>query len=576
MSQIHEFGGSLPAIPDDVTVAQFMFDCHHPLRQELDKPGAWLIEDATGRELVREEIRARTDALANSLSARWQIRDDDVVCIFSPNHVDYPSAIWAIHRLGAIVTTANPSYTVDELVYQLKITRATLLIVHPWVYPIARAAALDVGITLDRIILIESGTHDAEAKHPNVQELIEEGAGRPKSFVECKLKPGEAKTKLAFLSMSSGTTGLPKANETAVMATHYALVANVIQTAAFFSSDARPLTQQPVRPGFVTLAVLPFFHAYGLVYIMHSLIFYGLTLVVVPKFDFTGMLRSIEQYRINYICAVPPMVALLCKHPDVEKYDLSSVNTVASGAAPLTAELTNRLTARLPHVLVGQGYGITEAFVLVSMSRTDDSETPGASGMLAPGIVARVLKEDGSLAQRGEPGQLIISSPALALGYLGNAQADGWLYTGDEVIINEKAEVIIIDRIKELLKVKGFQVAPAELEGFLLDHPDVADACVVSIQDEYNGDLPLAYVVPSASAQARIEKDSAEAGRIKMTLIKYVAEGKAHYKQLTAGVELVDVIPKNPSGKLLRRVLRDRAREAAKQGKLSLIPKPRL
>lgn len=238
-----------------------------------------------------------------------------------------------------------------------------------------------------------------------------------------------------------------------------------------------------------------------------------------------------------------------------------------SGAAPLSAELTAQVNQILPQCHALQGYGLTETFTTVALAPNDVlPPTPGCAGVLIPGLTARVVKPDGTLAKYGEPGELVVTGPAMALGYYKNPQAtketfiDGWVRTGDEVVVNEKNEVFILDRIKEILKVKGFQVAPAELEGHLLDHPDVADCCVVGIPDDFSGELPLAFVALSDAALQRVKTEPAEAERIKAALIKHVADAKVEYKRLAGGVEFIDVIPKNPSGKLLRRVLRDKAR----------------
>jgi len=333
------------------------------------------------------------------------------------------------------------------------------------------------------------------------------------------------------------------------------------------------------------MALLPFYHIYGLVVVMHFAIFYGMSLVVIPKFNFVDMLKSIERHRINYIPIVPPIVVLLCKHPAVQDYDLSSLRAMKSGAAPLSAEIIRRLSEVLPNMSIGQSYGMTETCTTVTFPQLEQKiGTPGSAGRLLPGIVARVIDPNGKLLGYNQPGQLVVRSPANALRYLNNEQAtketfvDGWIYTGDEVIINEDAELFVVDRIKELLKVRGFQVAPAELEGHLLDHPDVTDVCVVGLQDDYSGELPLAFVVPSPAALERMTKDPAEAAKVKAAIVKHVADAKANYKHLAGGVEFIDAIPKNPSGKLLRRFLRDRAKEMRANGRLSTteIPKAKL
>ncbi|OSC99662.1 amp dependent CoA ligase [Trametes coccinea BRFM310] len=577
MTELHGDGGPLPHIPDDLTIPQFLLDSHHPSRPVLKKPQPWLIEELTGREIGSDELRARTFGLANAFKMRWNIGEDDVVCIFGPNHIDYPVAIWASLRLGAIVSGANPAYTADELLYQLTTTKARLLIAHPVSISVALEAARLAGLPAECVILFDAVPG---APHANVQDLIAQGLEHTQQFAERRLKPGEGKRKLAFLSFSSGTTGRPKA----VMIPHHSVIANVIQMAHWTQAkdESRPLELQRYKAGGRGLAVLPFYHIYGLLIILHFHLFIGHTLVVVEKFNFERFLDNIQRYRITNLCVVPPMAVLLCKHPAVKKYDLSSVRMLMSAAAPLSAELTNQLSELLPNAWIGQAYGMTETCTVVTFPQTDRRlGSLGSGGVLLPGCTARVVKPDGSLAGLGETGELIVSSPSIALGYFNNPQAtaetfkEGWVVTGDEVYFNERKEIFVVDRIKELIKVRGFQVPPAELEGHLLDHPDVGDVCVVGVPDEYSGELPLAFVVPSAEAQARMKADPSTAAAVRDAIMKHVADHKTRYKHL-AGVEFIDAIPKNPSGKLLRRVLRDRAKTLRKNGELVLKTRAKL
>ncbi|CDO75538.1 hypothetical protein BN946_scf184776.g4 [Trametes cinnabarina] len=590
MAELRGDGGPLPAIPDHLTIPQFLFDSHHPSRPVLKSPQPWLIEELTGRELGSDELRARTFGLANSLKIRWNIGEDDVgpsispylVCIFGPNHIDYPVAIWASLRLGAIVSGANPAYTADELLYQLTTTKARLLIAHPVSLPVALEAARLAGLSQENVVIFDAMPG---IPHANIQDLIALGLEHTQQFVERRLKPGEGKRKLAFLSFSSGTTGRPKA----VMIPHHSVIANAVQMAHWTQAkdESKPREFQRYKAGGRGLAVLPFYHIYGLLIILHFHLFIGHTLVVAEKFSFERFLDDIQRYGITNLCVVPPMAVLLCKHPAVKNYDLSSVRMLMSAAAPLSAELTNRLSELFPNAWIGQAYDRR----LGSL---------GSGGVLLPGCTARVVKPDGSLAKLGETGELIVSSPSIALGYLNNREAtaetfkDGWVVTGDEVYFNERKEIFVVDRIKELIKVRGFQVPPAELEGHLLDHPDVGDVCVVGMPDEYSGELPLAFVVPSSDAQARMKADPAAAATIRAAIMKvrtvistsvrcmaergreqHVADHKTRYKHL-AGVEFVEAIPKNPSGKLLRRVLRNRAKALHKRGELVLKTRAKL
>ncbi|KAI8989129.1 hypothetical protein BD414DRAFT_326725 [Trametes punicea] len=343
MAEIHGDGGPLPPIPDDLTVAQFILDTQHPLRPVPNRLRPWLIEEMTGREIGPEEVRARIFGLANALKIRWNIGEDDVVCLFSPNHVDYAVVIWAAHKFGAIATTANPAYTLEEITYQLELTKARVIFVHPSNLSVALDAARAVGIPADRVVLFEpvSGS-----QNPSVQELVVQGLREVQQFSERRLKPGEGKTKLALLCFSSGTTGKPKA----AMITHYAVIANLIQAGQYMrlTDERMPANKLIYRPGSVGLGVLPFFHVYGLLVILFGGIFFGATVLVSQKFQLERMLESIQRYRVTHLYLVPPMAVLLCKSPIVKNYDIRSVYFFIIGAAPVSAELTEQLVRVLP------------------------------------------------------------------------------------------------------------------------------------------------------------------------------------------------------------------------------------
>ncbi|KAH8825181.1 phenylacetyl-CoA ligase [Flagelloscypha sp. PMI_526] len=549
--------GALPSIPTNLTIPQFILDSHHPSRPPRPADAPWLIHDKTGDKIHLNEIRVRVSALANGLHTKLGISNNDVVVLFSPNHVDWPICLWAIHRLGAVASPANPAYTPSELLHQLTLTNAKAIIVHPNnVATVTEAAKMYGKLTPERILVLgESGT----------EKLIAHGKSIPKSYQEPVLKEGEARTKLAVLSFSSGTTGKPKA----VAIPHYAFIANVIQAAAHNAVNTKA---GKCKPGDVAIAVLPFYHIYGLVLNMHFLFFSGLTIVPIEKFNFEEMLKSITRHKITH----------LLHHPLARNHDLSSVKWIMTGAAPLTEELNAQLVERFPQASVGQGYGMTESSTVVSMfSPHRPQGIPGSSGTIVPGVQMRILKEDGTYGGYGDVGELILKSPSLALGYYGNEQAtketfvDGWLRTGDQARIDTDHEVWIVDRLKEIMKVKGFQVAPAELEGCLLDHKDVADVCVVGIPDDYSGELPLAFVLPTVNAQKLMKSSSHAAQEIANDIKKHIAVNKVAYKHLSE-VHFVDEIPKNPSGKLLRRILRDKARALVESRKRSSQPLAKL
>ncbi|KAJ1302097.1 hypothetical protein OPQ81_000928 [Rhizoctonia solani] len=286
------------------------------------------------------------------------------------------------------------------------------------------------------------------------------------------------------------------------------------------------------------------FHIYGLVYVTHFGLFAGLPLVVIPKFNFVEMLKSIVRYRITHMSLVPP----------------------SASAAPVSAELSEQFKRVLPNVHFGQAYGMTETSTIVTMVPLEHAPGPGgvagSAGRLIQNTTAKVVKPDGTLAGYDEPGELVVTGPQMTLRYENNEAAtketyvDGWVRTGDEVIINRDGDVFIVDRLKELIKVRGFQVAPAELEGHLLDHPWIDDAGVIGFPDEFSGELPLAFVVLSEKGR----KSGKNELEIKREIARFVSDNKTKYKWLEGGVVFIDGVPKNPSGKILRRLLRDRAK----------------
>ncbi|KAH9035056.1 phenylacetyl-CoA ligase [Lactarius hengduanensis] len=570
-----------PFIPDNLTLPQFFFDSDHTLKATRPQGVPFFIEDATGRGIDSREVRKRVDGLANGLSRKWDIKQDEVVCLYAPNHVDYSVVFWALHRLGAISTNSNPAYTFDELSHQLRLTKATTIVVHSQFLKTASEACKEVGLPAERIVIIDHATF--EAPHTTVEQLIQDGLSHNTNFVERKLGEGEARTKIAFLCLSSGTTGPPKA----VAIPHYSVIANTLQIRAHnYTVETKanvPTDEWRFRPGDVITGVLPFFHIFGLILNVHVMLYSGMSVVITPKFGWPTFLESVRRHKITHLLVVPPMIVLLCKHPATKDYEaeLKNIRFCFSGAAPLSPELASQLEKVLPNSSLGQGYGMTETSTAVSMTSVlEKVGKPGSAGIAVPGVRFKIVKEDGTLAKLGERGELVVNSPSNALGYWDNPKAtaetfleNGWVRTGDEVEFDAEGNIYIVDRLKELIKVRGFQVAPAELEGHLLSHPDVADVCIVPVPDDFSGELPLAYIVLHPPAAVRAASSTAESDALKAELSKYVSDVKVQYKWLKGGVEFIDAIPKNPSGKLLRRVLREKARAeraAAEKAKATL------
>jgi acyl-CoA synthetase (AMP-forming)/AMP-acid ligase II len=355
----------------------------------------------------------------------------------------------------------------------------------------------------------------------------------------------DAAEDVAVLPYSSGTTGLPKG----VMLSHRNLVANLCQVQA-----AVPVGEEDVLIG-----CLPFFHIYGMQVIMNQALRAGATIVTMPRFDLDAYLDLHERYGVTRAYVVPPIALALAKHPAVDGRDLASLRLVMSGAAPLGAELSERLAERLG-CFVMQGYGLTETSPVTHVIPQDSElDRPGSIGPPVPGTECRLVDpETGEDVAEGERGEIWTRGPQVMKGYLDDAEAteqtldaDDWLHTGDVGVVDGDGYFRIVDRLKELIKYKGYQVAPAELEALLITHPDVADVAVIGVANDEAGELPKAYVVPSADD---LDADA---------LMDWVGERVAPQKRIRV-VEAIDEIPKSPSGKILRRVLVERERAAAR------------
>ena len=318
----------------------------------------------------------------------------------------------------------------------------------------------------------------------------------------------------------------------------------------------------------VILGILPHSHIYGVLYISHLHTYRGDSIIVLPKFDMQAMLSCVPQYKINILTIVPPIIVAMSKSPDLlKKYDLSSVKIVLSGGAPLAQETINALLKQYPNWIMRQGYGSTEAAAAVTHTCPQDWWA-GSSGSVISGTEVKLYTTNGTEVEvRDQEGELWIKSPSIIPGYLDDEDAtkeiihedaDGrWLRTGDIGLFRKAPSgddhLFIVDRIKEMIKVKGNQVVPAEIEECLLKHPAVADCGVVGVPDERAGELPRAYVQRSNNAAASLPD-----ARMKAAIFDFVKDQKARYKWLEGGIVFIDVIPRSPSGKILRRILRDR------------------
>ncbi len=471
-----------------------------------------LVDGDSGETLTYGDLLRLVPAIAQSLAA-VPVRSGDVVALMSPNRPAWAAAFYGTLAAGATITALNPQLTPREVTRQLRESRAVALIADASVTEVAQAAGAGIPV-LDLTTLCETAAATGGYQH---------GPSNPESDV-------------AVLAYSGGTTGLPKG----VLLTHRNLVACLCQHEAVYHVDSRD----------VFLAALPFFHIYGLSIILGYGLRHGATIVTMARFDANRFLALIGERRVTRLHLAPPLAAVVAAADP--RFDLSSVRHAMSGAAPLDTATVVRLELRLK-CPVGQGYGMTEASPGVTWVPDIGAGTPaGSVGHLLPGTQARVV-DPATHADATESGELWIRGPQVMLGYLEAPEAtenaiveDGWLRTGDAVRIDESGVVWVVDRLKEIIKYKGYQIAPAELEALLLEHPLVADVAVIGVPDTTAGEIPKAFVV-----RRQIDLTDAE-------LIAWCAARVAPYKRPRA-VEFVDSIPRSASGKVLRRVLRERA-----------------
>jgi acyl-CoA synthetase (AMP-forming)/AMP-acid ligase II len=473
-----------------------------------DKPA--LIEGDTGAVITYADFADQVARVAAGLAAEG-IGPGDEVGLLSPNAPAWPVAFHAVVSLGAVPTPINPLLTAGEVAAQLATARAKAAIVAE---PL-RGSLADAD--LERVFALESlPTASGDAGAPSVDPA----------------------TDLAVLPFSSGTTGLSKG----VMLTHRNLVANMEQIRAVHRIGADD----------VLVGALPFFHIYGQTVVVNLGLSQGATIVTMPRFDFGAFLDILETHRVTRAHVAPPVVLGLAKAPGVEGRELA-LRVVISGAAPLDAETAERASERLG-APVRQGYGMTEASPVTHIAADDElaDQDPGTIGRLVPDTEGRLVDPETGEDTDGD-GEIWVRGPQVMRGYLGDERAtretlteDGWLRTGDVARVEAGEQWRIVDRVKELIKYKGYQVPPAELEALLVNHPDVADAAVVPMRDEEGGEAPKACVVPAGDD---LDADA---------LIAWVAERVAPYKRIRA-VEVVEEIPKSPSGKILRRLLREGA-----------------
>ncbi|KAG2753999.1 AMP binding protein [Suillus brevipes Sb2] len=503
------------------------------------------------------------------------------VLIFSPNSITWPIIMFGAVAAGFRATLANSAYTPDELKYQYIDAGAHLIFVHPSLVGTVQTMLKSLGCSeqeiRSRVIVagVQWITGAKDASVPDDQLVpINQLLGRGELTEEVSFD-GERSNETVYLCYSSGTTGQPKGVET----THYNLI-SVLEILKPVWSNSNPcLTPYIPEQGGVDVlfGCLPYYHIYGGVKLLHLPLFLGAPSVVMAGFDPDGFCAAIARYRVTVGFVVPPMLVVFARHPAIQKHDLTSLKILFSGAAPLGAELVSTVMKRMKgigaDVSIPQGYGLTETSPTVFLLPvTDASSRIGAAGVLLPNLEVKLVGEAKGEAHTDIPGagEVWVRGPTIMKGYLNNPTAtaeaitpDGWFKTGDIGVRDKDGFFTIVDRRKELIKYKGFQVAPAELESVLLQHPEVADVAVIGIESKEEAtELPRAYITPSRPIFSH------EASSFALGVQDWVSQRVAPHKRLRGGIVIIDQVPKSAAGKILRRELRERAKTDIAEGQL--------
>ncbi|CAO3614649.1 unnamed protein product [Mucor hiemalis] len=509
-----------------------------------NKDAPLTIDGETGKTLSWNQIKKEAGLLATGWTENVGLKSGETVAVFAPNQVDH--AVLYLSLLGAkcTISPGNPAYTEAEFEHQISNCQATALVTVAGLLPILLKITDKIGLPRSRIFLF--GDKEVEGCRPfNSIKGTQE--------VSLPLRGVDGYSDVSFICYSSGTTGLAKG----VMLTHKNMIAQILATIANDREEDRFLDD-------VILGFLPFYHIYGLTSLVLNSYYRVTPVVIMARFDLELLCKLVEKYKVTLASIVPPVAVLLAKSPVAAKYDLTSIRLMGCGAAPLSKEHIETLAKRIPAQLK-QGYGMTETTSGV-ISQALDGGVAGSIGILSANMECKIVNEKGEELGDDQEGEFLFRGPSIMKGYFNNPKAnaetftsDGWMRTGDVGKFDSKSsEFFILDRIKELIKFKGFQVAPAELEAILMGLDVIADCCVVGLYDDSQAtEIPRAYVVlqPGVEATDKTAK----------IIDAYVTKNVTNYKKLRGGIKFVDAIPKSPSGKILRRQVKDWVKQEQKE-----------
>ncbi|KAK3152283.1 hypothetical protein QOZ80_2BG0156820 [Eleusine coracana subsp. coracana] len=505
--------------------------CFGKMSEVRDRP--CLIDGQTGRSYTYAEVDSLSRRAASGLRALG-VGKGDVVMNLLRNCPEFAFVFLGAARLGAATTTANPFYTPHEIERQAAAAGAKVVVTEACAVEKVREFATEKGVP----VVTVDGRFDGCVEFAEVVAAAEEIED------DVEVHPDD----VVALPYSSGTTGLPKG----VMLTHRSLITSVAQQVdgenpnLYFHEDD------------VLLCLLPLFHIYSLNSVLLAGLRAGSTIVIMRKFDLAALVDLVRKYRVTIAPFVPPIVVEIAKSPKVTADDLASIRMVMSGAAPMGKDLQDAFMAKIPNAVLGQGYGMTEAGPVLAMCLAFAKEPfnvkSGSCGTVVRNAELKIVDPDtGAALGRNQPGEICIRGEQIMKGYLNDPEStkntidkDGWLHTGDIGYVDDDDEIFIVDRLKEIIKYKGFQVPPAELEALLITHPEIKDAAVVSMKDDLAGEIPIAFIVRTEGSE--VTEDDIK---------QFVAKEVVFYKKIHK-VFFTESIPKNPSGKILRKDLRAR------------------
>ncbi|XP_041981331.1 4-coumarate--CoA ligase 1-like [Aricia agestis] len=491
----------------------------------------------TGHGYTYAQTHRMSVCFAASLRTKLKLQDGDKVAVILPNIPEYPCTALGIIEAGCVPATMNPAYTAVDLKPLFEIAECKAVVTTKLSYPNVKAALIEMQQNIPVILVDNENLPEGTIKFA---EFAEDFAIDTNCLKTVKRSPKD----IGILPYSSGTTGLPKA----VALTHNSIIA---LHEMMFDPSAVSVPETTDSHQSVIPAVLPFFHIFGLNIVMLNLMSRGVKLVTLPSFKPEVFLETIVKYRVRDLYVVPPIAMFLAKHPAVTPAHMESVREVISGAAALPAADAETIVSKNNKIQIRQGYGMTETSGAISVLLRGQPNNHASVGSVFGSCRIRVVDPNtGENVGVGKEGELWLSGPNIMQGYYRNQQAtdevmdNGWFKSGDIGKYDENGLVYLTDRIKELIKVKGFQVAPAELEAILLTHPAVADCAIMGIPDAMSGEVPKAFVVTKPGKSLADEE-----------VMQYVNTKVISYKNIKK-VQFIDTIPKSPAGKILKKELK--------------------